>query len=325
MNVPSDPKLDGFDVLQTTYKTVQGHGIRVDILIPKKPSKPGKHPVIVRFHGGAWAFGDSLYMDWWPAWTSDLALEHDAVIISPNYRLMPESTTNDILEDLEDFWTWLYSPALGNILASHATPTEIDLERIITAGESAGGHLSLVSALSHRDRIRAALASYPATDIESRKFTVRDSDNPPFGQNVPEEVVTAGLEAYESGNPVSSTSDPARLGFAVGLIEHGKMGRLFARGNPRDDLYPMKSIEKPGARIPRGGLAIVHGKQDSVVPASDTERFVARAREVFKGAPGGDKIVLAMREGEHGFDTVVRYEEQWIRDTFKDAVETWLE
>ena len=54
MDVPSDPKLDGFDVLQTTYKTVQGHGIRVDILIPKKPSKPGKHPVIVRFHGGAW-------------------------------------------------------------------------------------------------------------------------------------------------------------------------------------------------------------------------------------------------------------------------------
>jgi fermentation-respiration switch protein FrsA (DUF1100 family) len=87
----------------------------------------------------------------------------------------------------------------------------------------------------------------------------------------------------------------------------------------------MKSLEKPGARIPRGGLAIIHGKQDSVVPASDTEKFVARAREVFKGAPGGDQIALTMREGEHGFDTVVRYEEQWIRDTFKDAVETWLE
>lgn len=51
MVVPSDPKIDDFDILQTSYKTVTDHGIRCDILVPKTRHE-GKRPVIVNFHGG---------------------------------------------------------------------------------------------------------------------------------------------------------------------------------------------------------------------------------------------------------------------------------
>ena len=59
MGILSDPKLDGFDVVQTTFKKVEDHHIRTDILIPKTPYQGGKRPIIVRFHGGA--FVNHLY------------------------------------------------------------------------------------------------------------------------------------------------------------------------------------------------------------------------------------------------------------------------
>lgn len=51
MDIPADPKLDGFDILQASYKTVESHEIRVDVLIPRT-AHIGKRPTIVRFHGG---------------------------------------------------------------------------------------------------------------------------------------------------------------------------------------------------------------------------------------------------------------------------------
>jgi cephalosporin-C deacetylase-like acetyl esterase len=41
-----------FNVFTTPYKIVSGHAITLDILIPKQLSS-GKHPLIVKIHGGA--------------------------------------------------------------------------------------------------------------------------------------------------------------------------------------------------------------------------------------------------------------------------------
>lgn len=51
MAIPSDPKLDGFDIIQTNYKSIGDHGIRADILIPQT-EYAGARPLIVRIHGG---------------------------------------------------------------------------------------------------------------------------------------------------------------------------------------------------------------------------------------------------------------------------------
>jgi acetyl esterase/lipase len=120
--------------------------------------------------------GDSLYMDWFPYWLSDFALEHEVVIISANYRLMPQVTGVDIYNYVEDFWTWLFEPdTVSDIFAAHTTPTEIDFAHVLVTGESAGGLLSINSALSHaatgrgrgRDGITAAIAMYPTVDMAS--------------------------------------------------------------------------------------------------------------------------------------------------------------
>lgn len=56
MSIPSSPKLDGLDIIQTTYKKIGDHEIRTDILIPQTPHE-GQRPVIIRLHGGGFVCG----------------------------------------------------------------------------------------------------------------------------------------------------------------------------------------------------------------------------------------------------------------------------
>jgi acetyl esterase/lipase len=91
----------------------------------------------------------------------ELAETYNAVIVSANYRFLPEVTGLDILNDVEDFWTWLHSKELAALLEAQKGPS-LDLDRIMTAGDSAGGLLSIYLVLSHPDEIRAGTAAYPA-------------------------------------------------------------------------------------------------------------------------------------------------------------------
>jgi hypothetical protein len=46
---------------------------------------------------------------------------------------------------------------------------------------------------------------------------------------------------------------------------------------------------------------------------------------VTKGHPGSDKLVLLIRDGEHGFDLDMRYDEEaWLQDALRLAVQAWL-
>lgn len=49
------------------------------------------------------------YPNWLANWLIPLVHRNKAIIVSPNYRLLPEHNGNDIQEDLADFWTWYES------------------------------------------------------------------------------------------------------------------------------------------------------------------------------------------------------------------------
>lgn len=48
---------------------------------------------------------------------------------------------------------------------------EVDLSRIITSGESAGGFLSIITGLYHVESVRSVMAAYPVVDVRSQYFT----------------------------------------------------------------------------------------------------------------------------------------------------------
>ncbi|KAJ5116191.1 hypothetical protein N7456_000539 [Penicillium angulare] len=322
MAIPSDPKIDGFDILQAPYKRVGENDIRCDVLVPRTPFQ-GQRPVIIRWHGGGLVTGDSLLMTIWVPWLSDLALKHEAIIISPNYRVMPEATSAQIYEDVEDLWKWVHSSTLSNLLASHSTPASLDLSRIMTVGESAGGSLSLYLALSHPDQIRSVTASYPSVDFTTPAYTVPRT-GPVWGFNAPLSVFEEIDRNAVIGSGVSSIVGPERLAFMISVIQHGKIGEVYLRGSEgveKEVLFPLARLEKT-REVPRGGIVILQGQEDSLILASETEEFVQRARELTRE----EDITYVVREGEeHGFDVNVTLDEVWLQDSLKRAVDTWLE
>lgn len=46
-----ETRFDSFNIHRTSYKKVRDQGVDVGIFIPKT-LKPGKHPILVKFHGG---------------------------------------------------------------------------------------------------------------------------------------------------------------------------------------------------------------------------------------------------------------------------------
>ncbi|KAF5133274.1 Tuliposide A-converting enzyme 1, chloroplastic [Metarhizium anisopliae] len=317
-------KLQGLKVLQTPYKTIAHHEIRTDVLVPETPLS-GKRPVIVRFHGGGLVMGDSLYLPFYPQWLTDLALAHGAIIISPNYRLLPEATTPQIFQDVADFWAYIHSPSLASLLASQSPPVEADLARVLVTGDSAGGLLCLSTALTYPRDVRVAVATYPLVDPGAPEFTT-PRENPPLGQSVPESVYDDALAAAEGRPAESSVTSAARMDFMLAATQHGRLGGLYARGlegaapAERRVYFPPEALEAEGVRLPVGGVTILQGRDDSIVPVESVRRFVKRAREVV----GDEGVRLAETDGEHGFDVALRYD-GWLKGELKRAVDAWLE
>jgi carboxylesterase type B len=79
-----------------------------------KHLKPGSHPIIFKIHGGFLTYGHSLFAPFFTPWVLKLTLEHSAILVSANYRLLPSANgVADLLEDLEDFWQWTHSHLPG--------------------------------------------------------------------------------------------------------------------------------------------------------------------------------------------------------------------
>jgi acetyl esterase len=114
-------------------------------------------PVLVYFHGGGWVIGDLETHD---TLCRELALHSGCVVISVDYRLAPEHRFPGAVDDCIAATRWIHS---------HAAELKVDAGRLAVGGDSAGGNLAAVVALTARDAgdlpIAFQLLIYPATDM----------------------------------------------------------------------------------------------------------------------------------------------------------------
>lgn len=151
------------------YKVFDGHEIKAAVLIPHSLPK-GSHHVILNVHGGFWMTAHALFAPFFPKFEVRLALQHSAIIISPDYRLLPtKNGMLDIMEDLDDFWDWSRSQ-LPAVLGRAAPGYALDFSRLLVSGGSAGGYCAAQIALSRPDKISAVALLYPALDMEDRHW-----------------------------------------------------------------------------------------------------------------------------------------------------------
>ncbi len=124
-----------------------------------RPPQPGVLPVLVYFHGGGWTIGD---LDSHDVLCRQLCLGSGAAVVSVDYRLGPEHRFPAAVDDCLQATRWLQAQAqaLG-----------LDAVRLAVGGDSAGGNLAAVVAISLR--LAGApppafqLLIYPATDMRA--------------------------------------------------------------------------------------------------------------------------------------------------------------
>lgn len=105
-----------------------------------RPIAGGVLPAIVFFHGGGFVL---CSVDTHDALCRDLALRSGAVVVSVDYRLAPETPFPGPLEDCHAALAWV---------AANARALGVDPERIAVCGDSAGGNLTIATALLARER-----------------------------------------------------------------------------------------------------------------------------------------------------------------------------
>ncbi|KAF7194560.1 putative carboxylesterase M8 [Pseudocercospora fuligena] len=281
-------KYASFNIIDIAYKHVNGTSIPTSVLVPKKLT-PGKHPVLVRWHGGGCGTGHRLFAEWFGDWTLNLALQHSAIIISPDYRLMPESKGVDILQDARDFYIWLFNNA------SQILPTgiDVDLAKILVTGESAGGWLALQAGFLIPDRVAAIISHYPMVDMRSPHFTEKYEKQLMDTPQIDPQVLDDYVAKIEPGSIVTSRNPPDGPEFVAIMFQQGSFPKYFGT---EKELYPLEMLENATSFPPTW---LIHGTKDSMVPVASTEKFASALKKVLPETP----MYVTLQEGEeHGFD-----------------------
>ena len=253
-----------------------------------------------------------MYPEWFSAYMVHFLIRNNAIAVFPNYRLTPEHTGDDILEDIASLGTWLTS-SLSAYVKSKEPSVEPDLSRVLVAGDSAGGWMSLQSVLSlPENTFRACFIQYPMVSN-----CTLSPDAITMGQPIaPKEELDGFLASIKPGTIISAATPPARMGVMTMLQAHGRWGEFFGTG---PHLMPYTRIESAKFFVP---LYVLHGKDDTLVPVKETEKFVERARQLFPET----RIELATPPGEHGFDdSIYEEDEPWLAELIKGVEKSWLE
>jgi acetyl esterase/lipase len=264
-----------------------------------------------------------LYPDWFSKWALDYAEAHGAVIICPNYRLVPEVKAKDVIDDMKEFWAWFRADGAQKHLASIGrSDVSLDVDRLLLMGESAGAYLAIQSILSQMIRPRCIIAVYPMLDLASEYYNTA-FEKPIFGSpNVPTEIVDKYLNDPEK-KVITEDNPPSRAVFAMSMVQNGRV--LEVMGN-EPEILPIERLrtrnlpprdEKEPILPP---MFVFHGEQDSAVPVDGTKKFV----QVLAEADPESKVHMALRPGDHGFDSTTSVDEDWMQEGLAFVTKAWL-
>ncbi|KAK4494752.1 hypothetical protein PRZ48_014108 [Zasmidium cellare] len=305
---------DRFTTKTFVYKQVQDVPIHVDAYIPKHLSSDEKHPLFVMIHGGSMVDGarNVPLMTYGP-WAAAFALAHNAIVLSPDYRLCPETKSPEIVKDLIAFWEW-----------THSTPAlPLDLDRIIVRGESAGGWCALQLGLRFPTRIRALILAWTLTDPGIEEFVLGNGGRAilpgVFDVVVPREafkVAWAKAKAKEAAGRVVAGLRLERTELMLGLVQYG--GLVEAMGD-FEESFPLRTIREGKGKLP-SLVWVSQGEDDSIVPVNHAREFV----EAVRASCPDSRVVLDVRPGDHGFDDMLEYGDPWLQERLEMIAEAWL-
>ncbi len=147
------------------YKKLEkGDSLTLHIFRPRDVKRGDKRSTIVYFFGGGWKLGTPIQFYRECAYYASKGM----VAVSVDYRIeyLHHSTPFDSFEDAKDAICWL---------RNHASDYQLDSDKIVVAGGSAGGHLAAAlgtigsgDGVSNGYKPNLSVLYYPVVDMVSR-------------------------------------------------------------------------------------------------------------------------------------------------------------
>ena len=243
-------------VPNVVYHVANNHENRLDLYLPANAGGPV--PVLMMIHGGGWVLGtkESQLLRAMPY------LEMGWAVVNVTYRLVQVSRAPAAVEDCLCALQWI---------ARNAEAYGFDLSRIVTTGNSAGGHLALTTGM------------VPASAGLGRECTSGSFTGPP---TMPSVDVAAIINWYGITDVADLLSGPNTKGYAVGgLSDRADVARLTS---------PLTHVR---AGLPP--VLTIHGDADPIVPYEHGTRL----HEALENAGVASELHTVPGGGHGGFDT----------------------
>jgi acetyl esterase/lipase/sterol desaturase/sphingolipid hydroxylase (fatty acid hydroxylase superfamily) len=206
-----------------SYATVGGQELPLDVWQPAAAKHPA--PAVLWIHGGGFVMGQQSRTPKWDEWLN----QRGYAVFDVGYRLAPPARWDQAVGDVKCAIGWV---------KSHAVSLNIDPNRIMVAGQSAGGNLALQAAYTPTDpklppsceagdtSVQAVAAFYPLTDL------VAD-----FNTGIGRELV----QAYVGGTP-STQPERYRIASPINHVRPMNPPTLLLQGE-RDSLLSNRAEE----------------------------------------------------------------------------------
>nr|WP_274636085.1 alpha/beta hydrolase [Microbacterium bovistercoris] len=261
-----------------TYAIESGYReLRMDVHVPQDATPDDPAPVVLWIHGGAWLFGarDRLPAGWPPGSVAQLLVDAGIAVASIDYRHLGELSFPAQLHDAK---------AALRYLRHFATSLALDSERIAVWGESAGGHLAALCALTTEPEFEGIVGVRTgATTVSAAVcfFPVTDLHTMPTGSEGMPEAVRRDLLALHGELPPS----PIHI-----LLDGSPL--------PVDET---RRIASPTSHVRADAppFLLAHGDRDTVVPVQQSELLAS----ALTGVGASVELVVVPGAG-HGFDGV---------------------
>ncbi|KAK5047196.1 hypothetical protein LTR84_006718 [Exophiala bonariae] len=299
-------EIEGYEGYVNTvlpFKTVGDLVLSADVLYPRqKPSSPA--PVLIHYHGGFLVFGERY--TFLPEWLAQASVNRGWIFVTPDYRLIPETTAHDSVEDAVDLYHWV-SESLSSLI-------DRELGSVVVAGSSAGGFLALTTSVVVKAKPAVAFLIYGMLDMINVHYLTKGSNI--FGQPVFDTTETREYLKNIKDKPVLTgyafpadpTQDP-RLKIVStlhidatfpdymtgvpGLSDKVVQNGVEAIPAEHRKLYPLTF----GRLDDLPPVLIVHGQNDTAVPVTLSEVAVQKLQ-----AAGVSVHAEFPDNAQHGYD-----------------------
>ena len=267
-------------------------------------------------HGSAWYLLDKD-LGTRPFFRHLVAQGH--VVMDIAYRLAPETDMLGMIHDVKRAIAWMKEQA-----ASY----NVDPDRIVVGGGSAGGHLALMAAYTGNDpkftpealagkdtSVCAVLSLYGPTDLEACYYHTNQHLTTCAELGRPQKEAPCGMPPWMIKR---MGDDYHRLGFDKGIEDAGALAPLLG-GHP-DERPEAYALFSPITHVHPGcpPTLLIHGEHDLIAPVEAARRLFARLQG--KEVPA---MMHLLPQTDHAFDLIIPGISPSAHSAIYD-VERWL-